>query len=54
MRAKVTGSKHKFRIIIFRMKKNDDYVYFHIITNLPEHPLPCGNDPQNVQRKAEH
>jgi len=41
MRAKVTGSKHKFRIIIFRMKKNGDYVYFHIITNLPDILYPA-------------
>ncbi len=36
MRAKVTGSGHRSKIVVFRMKKNGSYVYFHIITNLPD------------------
>lgn len=41
MRARVTGSRHKSRIVVFRMKKNGKDVYFHIITNLPEILFPA-------------
>jgi hypothetical protein len=41
MRAKVTGSGHRSRIVVSRMKKNGSYVYFHIITNLPDALYPA-------------
>ncbi|MGC8558705.1 MAG: hypothetical protein ACP5NC_06935, partial [Nitrososphaeria archaeon] len=41
MSAKVTGSRHRSRIVVFRRKKNGKDVYFHIITNLPDILYPA-------------